>query len=331
MVVKRDNERARTDRPRAGPANTKRAKDERAKDERAEDQQAKDRPANDQRAATFAEHRRYLFAVAYRMLGVAADAEDVVQDAWLRFAAARSGEIEHPRTYLVTIVTRLCIDLQRSARRRREEYVGTWLPEPVPTEEALADDRLESAESVSFAFLLMLERLTPLQRAVLVLYEVLDYSHDEIARVVGGTVAASRQALRRARQRVEDVSLPTSAPPDDAPDLVDRFLAAARSGDVTGIMSALAPDVVLMSDGGGQVPAVRYPLTGSEQVTRFFAGISRLAGHERTVAAQLNGQPALLVHEEGMLTNAFLFQLAGDRIAAIYVVRSPAKLARLSA
>jgi RNA polymerase sigma-70 factor (ECF subfamily) len=264
------------------------------------------------------------------MLGVAADAEDVVQDAWLRFAAARSGEIEHPRTYLVTIVTRLCIDLQRSARRRREEYVGTWLPEPVRTEEALADDRLASAESASFAFLLMLECLTPLQRAVLVLHEVLDYSHGEIARAVGGTVAASRQALRRARQRVEDVNLPTTAPPVDAPDLVDRFLAAARSGDVTGMMSALAPDVVLMSDGGGRVPAVRHPLTGSDQVTRFFAGISRLAGHERAVPARLNGQPALLVYEEGALTNAFVFQLAGEHIDAIYVVRNPAKLARLT-
>lgn len=331
MVVKRDNERAKAERSQTGSANAEREKGKRAEDQPAKDQKAKDRPANEQRAAMFAEHRRYLFAVAYRMLGVAADAEDVVQDAWLRFAAAQSGEIEHPRTYLVTVVTRLCIDLQRSARRRREEYVGTWLPEPVRTDEALADDRLESAESVSFAFLLMLERLTPLQRAVLVLYEVLDYSHDEIARVVGGTVAASRQVLRRARQRVEDVTLPVSGPPDGAPDLVDRFLSAARSGDVAGIMSTLAPDVVLMSDGGGRVPAVRHPLAGSEQVTRFFVGISRQAGHERTVAAQLNGQPGLLVYEEGELTNAFLFQPLDDRIAAIYVVRNPAKLARLSA
>jgi len=320
MVVKGDSDGVKdgqtsVERPPGGQATPERRDPGRSKDER---------------AAMFAEHRRYLFAVAYRMLGVAADAEDVVQDAWLRFAAAQSAEIEHPRTYLVTIVTRLCIDLQRSARRRREEYVGTWLPEPVRTEEALADERLESAESVSFAFLLMLERLTPLQRAVLVLYEVLDYSHDEIARAIGGTVAASRQALRRARQRIEDVTLPAISPPRQEPDLVERFLAAARSGDVGGIMSALAPDVVLMSDGGGQVPAVRHPLIGNEQVARFFAGIGRQAGHERTVAMQLNGLPGLLVYEDDELTNAFVFQPAAGGIAGIYVVRNPAKLARLA-
>lgn len=285
--------------------------------------------SGDERDALFAEHRTYLFAVAYRMLGIAEDAEDIVQEAWIRFARAQVDEIEYPRTYLVTIVTRLCIDALRSARRRREQYVGVWLPEPVPTSEALADGRLEQAELASFAFLLMLERLSPLQRAVLVLYDVLDYSHDEVAATLGSTVAASRQALGRARRRLAGASLPESAPTGRARELVGRFLEAVGRGEVEDVMDTPAPDVVLMSDGGGKVAAARRPLSGGERVARFFAALGAKAGGVAVTPSALNGQPAVLVHEHGVLTNAYLFDVSGDRVTAIYVVRNPHKLRRL--
>ena len=238
------------------------------------------------RAALFAAHRPYLFAVAYRMLGLAEDAEDVLQDAWLRFSAG-AAEPEHPRTYLVTIVTRLCLDLLRSARRRREEYVGVWLPEPVRTREALADDLLEKAESASFAFLLLLERLSPLQRAVLVLHDVFDYSHDEVARACGRTAAASRQVLRRARLKLGD---------------------ARRPGRRR-----------------------RTPPRRRRPVGHFLATVSRKGDWGPVVVTELNSRPAVCTYEQNALTNAILFDVTGDGITAIYVVRNPDKLQRLAA
>ncbi len=276
----------------------------------------------------FAEHRRYLFSVAYRMLGIAEDAEDVVQEAWIRFSRSREEEIRHPRTYLVTIVSRLCVDVLRSARKRREEYVGVWLPEPVPTAEVLIEDRLEAAESASFAFLLMLERLSPLQRAVLVLHEVFDLSHKEIASAIGSTVEGSRQALRRARRRLSGATLTKGASPQMG-DLVERFLHAAGAGDLEGTIATLAPEVVMMSDGGGRVASVNRPLRGNQEVGRFFATVGKLGSPERVDFAHLNGQTAVLVYENGALTNAFLFDVTPSRIAGIYVVRNPDKLGRL--
>lgn len=282
------------------------------------------------RTVLFTEHRPYLFAVAYRMLGIAEDAEDILQEAWIRFSGVRVEELEYPRTYLVTIVTRLCVDLLRSARRRREEYVGVWLPEPVRTPEALANDLLEQAESASFAFLLLLEGLSPVQRAVLVLHDVFDYSHDEVAEAIGCTPAASRQALRRARQRLGHASPPKSAPTEEALKLVRQFVEAAWSGDVKQLMGTLAPDVVFMSDGGGQVTAVIQPMAGSERVGRFFSAMDRLAPGGRAQLTELNAQPAILVTEDGVLTNALLFDITAAGVTAIYVVRNPDKLKRLA-
>ena len=287
-------------------------------------------PQSDDLAALFAEHRPYLFAVAYRMLGIAEDAEDVLQDAWLRWSAADVGEIQHPRAYLVTIVTRLCLDLARSARRRREEYVGVWLPEPVWTPEALPDDLAAEAESASFAFLLLLERLSPLQRAVLVLHDVFDYTHAEVAVMIGRSAAACRQVLRRARLKLGGATSPRSRPSEEARELVSRFLEATRAGDVESLMEVLAADVVLMSDGGGRVASVSRPLAGSQTVGRFLAGVSRQAGPSRVVQAELNAQPAMLVSEDGALTNAFLFDVTAAGVTSIYVVRNPDKLKRLA-
>ena len=289
------------------------------------------------RAGLFAEHRPYLFAVAYRMLGIAEDAEDVLQDAWLRFSAAGATpeDLEHPRSYLVTIVTRLCVDLLRSARRRREEYVGTWLPEPVPTHEAIAEESVAQAESASFAFLLLLERLSPLQRAVLVLHDVFEYSHGEVAAAVGRSDAASRQILRRARVALGGATRPKSLPTDEARELVARFVDAAHSGDVADFLGVLAPDVTLISDGGGRVTAINRPLAGRRAVSRLLAGLSR-RGQEQLRASgavtltELNGQPAMLVFEGGVLTNAFLLDLTREGVTAVYVVRNPDKLKRLA-
>lgn len=282
------------------------------------------------RADTFAAHRPYLFAVAYRMLGVAEDAEDVLQDAWLRFAAARVEDIDSPRAYLVTIVTRLSVDLLRSARRRREEYVGVWLPEPVPTSDALPDELLETTESVSFAFLLLLERLSPLQRAVLVLYDVLDYSHEEVAQAIGRTVEASRQILRRARLKLGDTTPGPTTSSELTGELVDRFCEATRTGNVEELIGSLAPDVVLMSDGGGRVAAVSRPLTGDGRVGKFLATVKRQGTWDPVVLTNVNGQPTVLIHEKGTLTNAFVLDVTSSGITAIYVVRNPDKLQRLA-
>ena len=281
-------------------------------------------------AVLFAEHRPYLFAVAYRMLGIAEDSEDILQDAWIRFSELRVEELEHPRAYLVTIVTRLCVDLLRSARRRREEYVGVWLPEPVCTREVLADHLIEQAESASFAFLLLLERLSPVERAILVLHDVFDYSHDEVAAAIGRTPAASRQALRRARLRLGGATPPKSPPTEKARELVGQFHKAARAGDVATFLGSLAPDVVLMSDGGGRVPAVKRPLAGSTRVGRFLATVSQQGAWSPVVLTELNAQPAILIYEGGALTNALLLDVTSQGITAIYVVRNPDKLRRLA-
>ncbi len=285
----------------------------------------------DSRTAVFAEHRSYLFAVAYRLLGIAEDAEDVIQDAWIRFSDVRIKEIEldNPRAYLVTIVTRLSIDLLRSARHRREEYVGVWLPEPVSTREALPRDLVEQAESASFAFLLLLERLNPVERAVLVLHDVFQYSHKEVAAAIEREPSASRQALRRARLRLGDASSRIPPSIEHARTLVGQFLEAARSGDLEQLVDTLASDVVLMSDGGGKVLAAARPLAGSGRVGRFLIAVSKSAGWSGLEITELNGQPALLVFENHVLANAFLFDATAQGVTAIYVVRNPDKLRRL--
>lgn len=285
----------------------------------------------DQHVDLFASHRRYLFAVAYRMLGLAEDAEDVLQDAWLRFADIDLDTIDDPRAYLVTIVARLSMDLLKSARRRREEYVGTWLPEPVTSGAALPDDLAEQADSVSFAFLILLERLTPTQRAVLVLHDVLDYSHDEVGRAIGGTPAASRQALRRARLRLGRESRPRRpATTATGRVLVTQFLDATRSGNLRQLMSVLAPDVVLLSDGGGRVASINRPLVGSRPVGRFFNSLGQRSPEARPRITELNGQSALLIEEAGAITNAFVFDVSAAGLTAIYVVRNPDKLTQLA-
>jgi len=285
----------------------------------------------DRRAKAFSEQRPYLFAVAYRLLASAEDANDALQDAWLRFSTVDLESIESPRAYLVTIVTRLCLDVLRSARRRREEYVGVWLPEPVPSNEALPEELVEQTESASFAFMLLLERLNPVERAVLVLHDVFDYSHQEVGDAIGRSPAASRQALRRARKRLGGSKQVARRPSGHGRELVARFLEATRSGDVDQLARALASDVVLMSDGGGQVRAANRPLAGKGLVSRFLISMARMATTDtRIEEVGLNGQPATLAYEDGVLTNAFIFDASATAITAVYVVRNPDKLAGLA-
>ncbi|MEM7050796.1 MAG: RNA polymerase sigma factor SigJ [Acidobacteriota bacterium] len=283
---------------------------------------------SDELAALFGHHRPYLFAVAYRFLGIAEDAEDVLQEAWLRLASARPDDLEEPRAYLVTIVSRLCLDLLRSARRRREEYVGVWLPEPVPSPQALPEGEVLARESASFAFLLLLERLSPRQRVVLVLHDVFDFRHREIATIIGSSLDASRQILRRARRALV---LPRPPVPTASPELIDRFYTATREGDLEALLATLAPDVVLLSDGGGRVSALPQPLAGRWRVGRFLIGVSIKTAWGPVQLQELNAQPALLIYQQGKLTNAMLLEAGADGVRALYVVRNPDKLAALGA
>jgi RNA polymerase sigma-70 factor (ECF subfamily) len=264
-------------------------------------------------------------------LGRASDAEDAVQEAWLRYAP-RAAEVEDPRAWLIRTVTRLSLDELRSARSRRERYVGPWLPEPVLTGATVAEDPLalvERRELLSLGALAMLERLSPLERAVLVLREALDLSHAEIGAVVGVTEPSSRQLLARARRRI--ASSPARAAPsaDAHRRLVDALLSAFRAGDAGRLVAVLREDVVALTDGGGEVLAARRPVLGRDRVLRLLAGLLPKAPKElRSMAAGVNGTPGLVVHSGG--DPIYVIQLVADpdgRIAEFLVVIAPSKLA----
>ena len=234
----------------------------------------------------FALHRRLLFTVAYQMLGSAADAEDVVQETWLRWADVDRAAVRDPRAYLVRIVTRQSLNRLRTLARRRETYVGEWLPEPLLTSPDVAAD-VELADSISIAMLTVLETLAPAERAVFVLREVFDIPYEEIAEAVGKSPAAVRQIARRARDHVAARRPRMPVSPTEQQQVVDRFLAAIRHGDLQGLLDVLAPDVVAVADGGGLAPAVRHPIQGAQRVARLLIGL-RSADFE-IEAVWLNG------------------------------------------
>jgi RNA polymerase sigma-70 factor (ECF subfamily) len=278
--------------------------------------------------------RRRAFAVGYRMLGSVADAEDVVQEAMIRLART-DAEIEEPAAWITTVATRLSIDTLRLARVRRETYVGTWLPEPL-IEEPSADPstRAELADSLSQAFLVMLERLTPVERAAFLLREVFDYEYAQIARIVDRSEANARQIVARARQHLGS-SRPRFDPDEAQRDrLLESFLAAAEEGDVEGLERLLAEDAVFYSDGGGKVAAARYPLHGAARIARVVAGITRKQRRRGPFAMQLvrvNGQPGRILRTpDGEICDVLSVDVAGGRIQAIRIVRNPEKLARFS-
>lgn len=285
-------------------------------------------PASDARLQQFTADRPYLFAVAYRLLGRAEDAEDVLQDAWLRFSVVENQAVDNPRAYLTTIVTRLALDQLKSARVRREQYSGVWLPEPVPTNEVLPEDLAELRESASFAFLLLLERLNSVERAVLVLHDVFDYSHEEIAAMTDRTAAASRQTLKRARAKLGPERPPVPQPLDEAQ--VQAMIDAMHAGDVMRLTGMLAPDVVLMGDGGGKVRTIARPLVGNEVVARLLAGLRTQDPGFDIHITSLNGQPAIVAYLHGVADTTMMFDVTSAGITAIYVQRNPDKLRRLT-
>ena len=274
----------------------------------------------------FALHRSLLFTVAYEMLGSAADAEDVVQETWLRWADVDHAEVRDPRAYLVRTVTRQSLNRLRSMARRREDYVGEWLPEPLLTGPDVASD-IELAESLSIAMLTVLETLGPAERAVFVLREVFETPYDEIAEAVGKSSAAVRQIAHRARDHVAARRPRMAVSTSEQQEAVDRFLAAVRNGDMQGLLDVLAPDVVTVADGGGLVAAARRPVEGAERLARYLIGAARSADFEAK-SVWINGSPAVRIDIGGEAA-AVSFSVENGRIIRIYIIANPHKLARL--
>ena len=277
------------------------------------------------RTDAFVTHRNLLFTVAYEMLGSAADAEDVLQEVWLRWADV-DDDVREERAYLVRITTRLSLNKMRSQARLREEYVGQWLPEPLLTAPDVAED-IVLADSVSTAMLLVLETLPPVERAVFVLREVFAVDYDEIATAVDKSPAAVRQIAHRARSHVEARRPKNEVPQAMANEVMDRFLLATATGDLQSLMDVLAPDIVLITDGGGFKQAARRPILGVEKVLRFLLGVRDASS--RADVVMINGSPALRLELEGELDSIATFTVAGGVVTEVFIVRNPHKLAWL--
>jgi RNA polymerase sigma-70 factor (ECF subfamily) len=277
----------------------------------------------------FARHRSLLFTVAYEMLGSASDAEDVVQETWLRWADVDHAEVRDARAYLVRIVTRQALNRLRTLARRREEYVGEWLPEPLLTSPDVAAD-IELADSVSIAMLTVLETLGPAERAVFVLREVFDFPYDEIAEAVGKSPDAVRQIAHRARDHVAARRPRVPVSTSEQQKAVERFLAAIRDGDLQGLLDVLAPDVVVVADGGGLVAAAPQPIVGAKRVAAFLVATARSTEFEAR-AVWLNGSPGGRIDIGSEVNTAIGLTVEDGRITRIYAIRNPHKLARLDA
>lgn len=277
----------------------------------------------------FQEQRPRLFGLAYRMLGSRSDAEDVLQDAWLRWQGAERRELRSPEAWLTTVVTRLSIDRLRAAKTEREHYTGPWLPEPLVGDELPSPERAaELASDVSMAFLMVLERLAPEERAVFLLREVFDGDYPEIAQMLGKSETACRQMLHRAKERLHQDRPRFQVNPEAHRRLLERFVVAAQTGDRDQLMTLFAEDVSFTGDGGGKVKSVLKTVTGAEKVTRLMQAIVRAMGARFTYhAALVNGEPGLLRFLDGQLDATISCVSDGTRILDIYVVRNPEKLA----
>ena len=279
----------------------------------------------------FNAHRGRLFGIAYRMLGSRADAEDMLQETYLRWIDSKSSELRSPEGWLVTVVTRLCIDRLRSAKAEREAYIGTWLPEPLVSTEPSSPDRVvELAHDISIAFLMVLERLAPEERAAFLLREVFDFDYAEISRVICKNQVACRQIVHRAKQRVQEDRPLFSVSREAHRRLLEKFIAAASSGTREQIIGMLADEVTVTSDGGGRVPAFRRLVHGSDRVARFYAHLGRKFA-ERSVyrLAEINGAPGVLRYVDEKLESAQSFVIDGAQICEIYIVRNPEKLSHI--
>jgi RNA polymerase sigma-70 factor, ECF subfamily len=279
----------------------------------------------------FDRHCPLLFSIAYRMLGSVMDAEDVVQEAYLRWQRTPGTEVRSPRAYLSSVVTRLCIDQLRSARAQREQYVGPWLPEPLLTEEPPLEvgDATVLDESLSMAFLVLLENLNPTERAVFLLREVFDYDYDydEISHLVGKSEANCRQIARRARQSVAARRPRFERSPEQEERLIGRFVEACTSGDMEGLLGVLSDDITVWSDGGGKARAALNPIYGSDRVARFLLGILREVPPDFVVRqVQINGQPGIVGYTGGRPMGVLTLDIWDGRIRAIRIVVNPEKL-----
>lgn len=265
------------------------------------------------------------------MLGSRADAEDVLQDAYIRFAAAERAEIHSAEAFLVTTVTRLCLDRLKSARTKREIYVGPWLPEPIADADALSpESALELADDLSFALLLTLDRLSPAERAAFLLHDIFDVSYREVGAALGKSEAACRQLAARARKAVRGAREAPRAKPEEHEVLLQQFLAAAASGDTGNLRALLAEDAVAYADGGGVKIAALNPIVGAERIARFFIGLAQkfgAGGHRVDFApAEVNGAPGVIMSIDGEIDQTISIDVRDGRIGAIYVVRNPHKL-----
>ncbi|MEV5435050.1 RNA polymerase sigma-70 factor [Streptomyces sp. NPDC052682] len=278
----------------------------------------------------FVAHRNLLFTVAYEMLGSAADAEDVLQETWLRWVKVDLGRVSDQRAYLVRITTRQALNRLRTMKRRREAYVGQWLPEPLVTTPDVAED-VELAESLSMAMMLVLESLSPTERAVFVLREVFDVDYDEIAEALGKTPVAVRQIAHRARGHVDARRPRRTASARETRAALESLQRALETGNPQDLLDVLAPDVVLLSDGGGVKRAALHPVIGAEKIVRFYLGGS--AKVETTITWEptvVNGSPALAVHVGGELDGVMAVRVEDARITGLYFVRNPEKLTHVT-
>ena len=287
------------------------------------------RSRTDPATGAFVAHRNLLFTVAYEMLGSAADAEDVLQETWLRWAGVDLGTVRDQRAYLVRITTRQALSRLRTLRRRKESYVGPWLPEPLLTAPDVAED-VELAESVSMAMLLVLETLGPTERAVFVLREVFGLEYDEIAEAVGKSLAAVRQIAHRARAHVAARRPRGVVSAAETRGALEAFQRAIETGDLQGLLDMLAPDVVLLGDGGGVVQAVVRPIVGAGRVARLLAvGLPRIGGQVSVEPVQINGSPALIIRLNGEIDDVVAVRIDDGLVTGLYVVRNPEKLSRV--
>ncbi len=275
---------------------------------------------------TFESYRPLMFAIAYRMLGSAMDAEDIVQEAFLRYQGASN--IDMPKAFLTTVVTRLCLDQLKSARVQRESYIGPWLPEPLITSQSPLDNQYES---ISLAFLVLLESLTPVERAVFLLREVFDYDYSEIAQIVDKEEAACRQSFHRAKAHIAEHRPRFEASPEEHQQMLERFMQACVMGELAGFTDLLAEDVLLTADGGGKASSATRPIAGRDPVARFWLGLMKRMPSSFTIEIhQVNGRPAVMIRDplgtQGIGFSLITFEMDGGKIRAFQVMRNPDKL-----
>lgn len=278
----------------------------------------------------FEEHRSGLERLAYRMLGSLSDADDVLQDAYLRWSRTDRHEVQSAQAYLTSIVTRLCIDQRRKVEARKESYIGPWLPEPL-IEAPTARGSVESVEAISMAFLVVLESLSPVERAAYLLRRVFDYDYDQIADVLEKSVPNCRQLVSRAEERVHERRPRFEPDPDAAEQITRQFIEACSTGDLDRLVGLLAADAVSYTDGGGKVSAAMVPILGAAKIARMFIGLARKYGNDFELRpARVNGQPGILTLYRGELGHVMTLDIVDGQIVNCYVVRNPDKLARMT-